>query len=44
MYQETVFEPLVSYFQEENWVSERMGRTIIEIVQVTIIEKQIKDT
>lgn len=38
------FEPSAPYSQEENGVSERTGRTIMDIVQTTILEGGIDDT
>ena len=39
-----IFEPSSPYSQEENGVSERTGRTIMEMVRVTILEGGIDDT
>ena len=39
-----IFEPSAPYSQEENGVSERTGRTIMEMVRVTILEGGIDDT
>lgn len=38
-----VFEPSAPYSQEENGVSERMGRTIMDMVRATILEGNIDD-
>lgn len=43
-YQGIVFEPLALYSQEENGVLERTDRTIIEMVQVMILERGMEDT
>ena len=37
------FEPSAPYSQEQNGVSERMGRTIINITRATILEGNIDD-
>lgn len=39
-----IFEPSAPYSQEENGVSERSGRTIIEMVRATILEGDMDDT
>lgn len=39
-----VFEPSAPYSQEENGVSERTGRTIMEMVRATILEGGMDDT
>lgn len=38
------FEHLRPYLQEENSVSEKIGKTIIEMVQITILAKDIDNT
>ena len=40
---EIVFEPLAPYFQEQNGVSERIGRTIMDMTRATILEGNIDD-
>lgn len=42
--QRITFEPSAPYSQEENGVSERTGRTIMEMVRATILEGGIDDT
>lgn len=42
--QEIIFKPLVSYSQEENRVSKRTSRTIMEMVQATILKRGMEDT
>ncbi len=42
--QEITFEPSVPYSQEESGVSERTGRTIIDMVRATILEGGIDNT
>lgn len=38
-----IFEPSAPYSQEQNGVSERMGRTIMDITRATILEGNIDD-
>ena len=37
------FESLVPYLQEQNGISEKMGRTLIDITRATILEVNIND-
>lgn len=39
--QRITFEPFASYFQEENKVSDRTGRKIMNMIRVTILEGRI---
>lgn len=41
--EEIIFKPSALYFQKQNNVSERTGRTIINITRATILERNIKD-
>ncbi len=43
-YQGIVFKPSAYYSQEENGVSEKTGRTIMEMVQAMILEGRMEDT
>ncbi len=43
-YQGIIFEPSAPYSQEENGVSKRTGRTIMEMVRATILEGRMEDT
>lgn len=38
-----IFEPFAPYFQEQNRVSERIERTIMDITRATILESSIDD-
>ena len=38
-----IFEPSLPYAQEQNGVSERMGRTIMDMTRATILEGNIDD-
>ena len=38
-----IFKPFALYSQEQNNVSERTGRTIIDMTKATILEKNIDD-
>ena len=41
--EEITFEPSIPYSQEQNGMSERMGRTIMDMTRVTILEANIDD-
>lgn len=41
--EEITFEPSTPYFQEQNDVSERMERTIMDMTRTTILESNIND-
>ena len=38
-----MFEPSAPYFHKQNGVSERMGRTIMDMTRATILEGNIDD-
>lgn len=38
-----VFEPSAPYLQEQNGVSERIGRTFMDMIRTTILEGNIED-
>lgn len=38
-----MFEPSVPYFQEQNDVSKKIGRTIMNMTRATILESNIDD-
>lgn len=44
MKQGIIFEPSASYFHKKNRVLKRTGRTIMNIVSKTFVEKDIDDT
>ena len=41
--EEIIFEPSAPYFQKQNGVSDRTGKTIIDMTRVTIFEENIND-
>ena len=41
--QEIVFESLTLYFQEKNRIFEKTNKTIMEMVQATILERGIEN-
>lgn len=40
---EIIFEPSVSYYQEENGIAKQKGQTLMECIRCTIIRGRISD-